>query len=34
VPEAREIVKRGMLWAARMAGSGDDPAPTNPYLRK
>jgi len=34
VPEAREIVKRGMLWAARVAGSGDDPALTNPYLRK
>ncbi len=34
VPEAREIMKRGMLWAARVAGSGGDPAPTNPYLRK
>ena len=35
VPEAREIVQRGMLWAARV--SGDDPSPTNPYaplLRK
>jgi hypothetical protein len=34
VPEAREIMKRGLLWAARVAGSGDDPTPTNPYLRK
>jgi len=34
VPEAREIMKRGMLWAARVAGAGDDPAPTNPYFRK
>jgi type 1 glutamine amidotransferase len=34
VPEARDIVKRGLLWAARVAGSGDDPVPTNPYLRK
>jgi len=31
VPEAREIVKRGLLWAARVAGAGDDPVPTNPY---
>jgi type 1 glutamine amidotransferase len=31
VPEAREIMKRGMLWAARVAGAGDDPKPTNPY---
>ena len=31
VPEAREIVKRGMLWAARVPGAGDDPRPTNPY---
>jgi uncharacterized protein len=31
VPEAREIVKRGMLWAARVPGAGDDPKPTNPY---
>jgi len=31
VPEAREIMKRGMLWAARTAGTGDDPVPTNPY---
>ena len=29
VTEAREIVKRGMLWAARV--TGDDPVPTNPY---
>jgi type 1 glutamine amidotransferase len=37
VPQAREIVKRGLLWAARMPGAGDDPKPTNPYaplLRK
>jgi len=34
VPEARELMKRGMLWAARVAGSGDDPTPANPYLRK
>jgi type 1 glutamine amidotransferase len=34
VPEAREIMKRGMLWAARVAGTGDDPSPTNPYFRK
>jgi hypothetical protein len=32
VPQAREIVKRGMLWAARVPGGGDDPTPTNPYL--
>lgn len=31
VPGAREIMKRGMLWAARMPGAGDDPKPTNPY---
>ena len=31
VPEAREIVKRGLLWAARVEGAGDDPKPTNPY---
>ena len=31
VPQAREIVKRGMLWAARVPGAGDDPRPTNPY---
>jgi type 1 glutamine amidotransferase len=29
VVEAKEIMKRGMLWAARVAG--DDPVPTNPY---
>jgi len=32
VPEARAIVERGLLWAARIPGSGDDPKPTNPYL--
>jgi len=35
VPEAREIVKRGLLWAARV--TGDDPAKTNisaPLLKK
>ena len=32
VPQAREIVKRGMLWAARVPASGDDPKTTNPYL--
>jgi len=31
VPQAREIVKRGMLWAAHVAGAGGDPTPTNPY---
>jgi hypothetical protein len=31
VPEAKDIMKRGMLWAARVAGAGDDPKPTNPY---
>jgi uncharacterized protein len=31
VPQAREIVQRGMLWAARVAGAGNDPGPTNPY---
>jgi len=31
VPEALEIMKRGMLWAARVPGAGDDPVPTNPY---
>jgi hypothetical protein len=31
VPQAREIVKRGLLWAARVTGAGDDPKPTNPY---
>ncbi len=32
VPQAREIVKRGLLWAARVPGAGNDPKPTNPYL--
>jgi type 1 glutamine amidotransferase len=31
VPEARAIMQRGMLWAARVAGAGGDPRPTNPY---
>jgi type 1 glutamine amidotransferase len=31
VPEAKEIVKRGLLWAARVPGAGGDPVPTNPY---
>ncbi|MEW5981311.1 MAG: ThuA domain-containing protein [Acidobacteriota bacterium] len=31
VPEAREIMKRGMLWAARVPGAGSDPVPGNPY---
>jgi type 1 glutamine amidotransferase len=31
VPQALEIVKRGLLWAARVPGSGDDPKSTNPY---
>ncbi len=31
VPEARMIVQRGMLWAARVPGAGEDPVPTNPY---
>ena len=34
VPEAREIMRRGMLWAARVPGAGDDPKPTNPYTTK
>jgi hypothetical protein len=29
VTEAKEIMKRGMLWAARI--TGNDPIPTNPY---
>jgi len=33
VPQAREIVKRGLLWAARVEGAGEDPKPTNPYAR-
>ena len=32
VPQAREIVKRGLLWAARIPGAGDDPQATNPYV--
>ncbi len=31
VPQVREIMKRGMLWAARVPGMGDDPKSTNPY---
>ena len=31
VKEAREIVQRGLLWAARVPGAGEDPKPTNPY---
>ena len=31
VPQAREIVKRGLLWAARV--SGDDPKPINRYKK-
>lgn len=31
VAEAREVMKRGMLWAARVAGAGEDPTPGNPY---
>jgi uncharacterized protein len=34
VPEARELVRRGLLWAARVPGAGDDPVPTNPYAKK
>ena len=34
VPQAREIVKRGLLWAARVEGAGSDPKPTNPYARQ
>ncbi len=34
VPEAREIMKRGMLWAARVTGASDDPRPGNPYLTR
>jgi uncharacterized protein len=33
VPEAKQIMQRGLLWAARVPGSGDDPKPTNPYRR-
>ena len=32
VLHAREIVKRGMLWAARVPGTGEDARPTNPYF--
>jgi type 1 glutamine amidotransferase len=31
VAEARTIVERGLLWAARVDGAGGDPKPTNPY---
>jgi|GEM_PF-112452 len=31
VPEAKEIVKRGLLWAAGVPGAGEDPKSTNPY---
>ena len=31
VPEALEIMKRGIRWAARLPGAGVDPVPTNPY---
>jgi len=34
VPEARTITERGLLWAARVPGAGDDPKPTNPYAMK
>jgi type 1 glutamine amidotransferase len=34
VPQAKEIVQRGLLWAARVPGAGDDPTPTNPYGKK
>jgi type 1 glutamine amidotransferase len=34
VREARELVKRGLLWAARVPGTGNDPVPTNPYRKK
>lgn len=33
VPEAREMMKRGLLWAARVPGAGDDPKPGNPYAQ-
>jgi uncharacterized protein len=33
VKEARLMVERGLLWAARMPGAGDDPKPTNPYAQ-
>lgn len=31
VPEAFEIMKRGIRWAAREPGAGDDPVTGNPY---
>ena len=31
VTEARAIMQRGMLWAARVPGAGGDPTPGNPY---
>lgn len=34
VPEAKEIVKRGLLWAARVPGSGGEPVATNPYAQR
>ena len=34
VAQAREIVQRGLLWAAHVPGAGDDPKPTNPYAAK
>jgi hypothetical protein len=34
VPEVKTIMQRGMLWAARMPGTGDDPKPTNPYATR
>jgi type 1 glutamine amidotransferase len=34
VLEARAIMERGLLWAARVPGAGEDPKPTNPYLAK
>jgi type 1 glutamine amidotransferase len=32
VPQVRDIMRRGMLWAARVPGSGEDPKSTNPYI--
>ncbi|MBN1939662.1 MAG: ThuA domain-containing protein [Candidatus Aminicenantes bacterium] len=32
VPEAREVVKRGLLWAAGVPGAGEEPKSTNPYI--
>lgn len=31
VPEMKTIMQRGLAWAARLPGAGDDPKPTNPY---